>query len=155
MKILRLSTVCLLAAMVASCTSGGDSPPGEPSAGSGGLTAFELENGVGPIDEPVQLGSLDSTLMASGAALFETRCSGCHKMDERYVGPPLGGVVGRRTPAYVLNMMLAPDSMYQRHPEARALLAQYATQMPNLNLTESEARALLEYLRAQPADDTQ
>jgi hypothetical protein len=61
-------------------------------------------------------------------------------------------VLSRRTPAYAMNMMLNPDTMYTRHPEARALLAQYATQMPNLHLTVDEARSIVEYLREKAAD---
>jgi hypothetical protein len=70
-------------------------------------------------------------------------------MEERYVGPPLGGVTGTRTPAYLMNMMLNPDGMYTKHPEARKLLAEYMTQMPNLGLTQQEARSIVEYLRTQ------
>lgn len=32
-------------------------------------------------------------------------------MDERYVGPPLGDILERREPAYVMNMILSPEKM--------------------------------------------
>lgn len=131
--------------------AGDDSPPGQAAAGE--LSAFEIENGIGPVTEPLALGPVDTALATQGAALFEGRCSGCHKMEERYVGPPLGGVLTRRTPAYVMNMILNPDTMYQRHPEARAMLAQYATQMPNLGLTIDQARQILEHLRVEDEDE--
>jgi hypothetical protein len=67
----------------------------------------------------------------------------------------LGGVVGRRTPEYVLNMMLAPDSMVARHPEAKKLFATFLLQMPNLGLTQDQARQVLEYLRTLPAPPAQ
>ena len=70
-------------------------------------------------------------------------------MAERYVGPPLGEVTVRRTPTYVMNMILAPDQMYTRHPTARQLLADFMTPMPNLGLTADQARSILEYLRTQ------
>jgi hypothetical protein len=51
-----------------------------------------------------------------------------------------------------MNMILNPDTMYTRHPEARALLAQYATQMPNLHLTREQARAIVEHIRKEAAE---
>jgi mono/diheme cytochrome c family protein len=116
------------------------------------LTPFQLENGIGPVTAPVELGPIDEALAETGEHQFEATCAGCHKMNERYVGPPLGDVLTRRTPAYVMNMILNPDTMYTRHPEARALLAQYATQMPNLHLTREQARAIVEHIRKEAAE---
>ena len=31
-----------------------------------------------------------------GGMLFATNCAGCHALDRNLVGPPLGGVIGRR-----------------------------------------------------------
>lgn len=148
---------CILGALfLAGCGGGGDQPAADTAAsatsaaGSGDLTPFQVENGIGPVTEAVTLGPVDQKLAEHGEELFAGKCSACHKMDERYVGPPLGGVTTRRTPTYVMNMMLNPEEMYTRHPVARGLLAQYMTQMPNLQLSREEARAILEYLRTQP-----
>lgn len=111
-----------------------------------GLTDAQLKNGIGPITE-ITLGPIDDALAAEGQASFTTKCSACHKMDTRYVGPPLANVLDLRTPEYVMNMMLNPDEMVKKHPEAKDMLAQYMTIMPNQNLQEPEARAILEYLR--------
>jgi cytochrome c len=128
--------------------SGSDTETTDASTQAGGLSEAQLENGIGPI-ESVSLGqTIDDALAARGQEIFTTKCAACHKMGERYVGPPLGDVLSRRTPEYAMNMMLNPDEMIQKHPEARALLAQYATPMPDQNLTEEDARAVLEYLRA-------
>ena len=48
-----------------------------------------------------------------GQELFTQKCSACHKMGERYVGPPLGGVVARRGPTFVMNMALNPERFKQ------------------------------------------
>lgn len=121
-----------------------------PPAGSG-LSAFEMENGVGPMTTVVTVGAIDHGMAEQGEKLFETKCAACHKLTERYVGPSLGGVTVRRTPTYVMNMILAPDQMYDKHPVAKELLGEYMTQMPNLSLTTDQARALMEYLRAHDA----
>src|SRR5690606_21919827 len=72
---------------------------------------------------------------------------------ERYIGPPLGNVLLRRSPAYTMNMMMNPTEMSQRHPVAKALLAEYLAPMPFQDLSEQDARALVEYLRT-VADST-
>lgn len=59
----------------------------------------------------------------------------------------IGTVLDRRSPAYVMNMILNPERMVAEHPEARAMLAEYMTPMANQNLTEEEARAIVEYFR--------
>lgn len=120
--------------------------PGAPASASG-LTPAQLENGIGPISTVAVGDDVDAALAARGAELFNMKCSACHKMDERYVGPPLRDVTVRRKPAYVMNMMLNPAEMIQKHPEAKALLGQYMTQMPDQQLTQEDARALLEFLR--------
>ncbi len=144
----------LVAALVfaAGCGGKGDSQSGDSEAPAAaadtGLTPFQLENGIGPVTQAVEVGPVDHEMAERGEKLFESKCSACHKLDQRYVGPPLGQVTERRTPAYVMNMILNPDGMYNKHPAARQLLGEYMTQMPNLNLTREEARDLLEYFRS-------
>ena len=136
-------------ALAAGCGGGSQDPqaPTPPSA-DGGLSAAELEHGIGPISS-FTLEAVDPVLADTGAAVFLVKCSACHKMNERYVGPALADVTTRRSPAYIMNMILNPEEMIQRHPEAKALLAQFMTPMANQNLTEEEARAVLEFLRTQ------
>lgn len=113
------------------------------------LTPFQLKNGIGPITEEVKVGPVDKGLAAQGEKAFTAKCTACHKIGEKYVGPALGGVTERRTPTYVMNMILNPQEMYEKHPVARGLLGEFMTQMPNLALTRDEARAIMEYLRTQ------
>lgn len=113
------------------------------------LTAFELEHGIGPVKEPIPLGAIDKAMAATGETVFETKCSACHKMDTLYIGPALGDVTTRRSGAFVMNMILNPQEMVERHPVAKQLLAERMTFMANQNLTLEEARAVLEYLRTQ------
>ncbi len=126
---------------------GGESA--EAAEHEAGLSPFQLKNGIGPITEEVSVGPVDRALASQGAKLFGAKCTACHKMEERYVGPSLGGVATRRTPTYIMNMVLNPQEMYEKHPVAHGLLAEYMTQMPNLALTKDEARAIMEYLRDQ------
>ena len=102
-----------------------DQAPAEDGAGE--LSAFQIEHGIGPITEVVELGEFDPAMAATGEAVFIAKCSACHKTAERYVGPALGDVTDRRSAAYIMNMVLNPQEMYERHPEAQALLAEYTT----------------------------
>lgn len=113
------------------------------------LTAFQLENGIGPIKERIELGPIDKALADQGKAVFEAKCSMCHKMDTTYVGPSLGEVTTRRAPAFIMNMILNPQEMVEHHPVAKQLLAERMTFMPNQQLSQADARAVLEYLRTQ------
>lgn len=112
-----------------------------------GLTDFEMENGIGPVKQKLELGAIDPALVKKGETIFTQKCASCHKLDEKYVGPAQRDVIKRRTPEYIINMMTNPEEMYKKHPEAKKLLTQYLTQMPNQNLTFDEARAVLEYFR--------
>lgn len=150
MKRLLMLIVVLAVPALSACGGGqpGDADtPAPPPAAAGELTAFQLEHGIGPVTEPVTLGDPDHELAEEGEELFKLKCMACHRMEERYIGPPLASVLDRRTPTYVMNMMLNPTGMTERHPEAKALLAEYLAPMPSQDLTQEEARALLEYIR--------
>ena len=126
--------------------SGAEAEGAAAAADASGLTAEELENGIGPVRE-VELGPLDPALAAQGEQEFTNMCSSCHHLGDRYVGPPLAGVLQRRTPEFVMNMILNPQEMVDRHPGVKAMLGEYYTPMPNLGLDETRARAIVEYLR--------
>jgi cytochrome c1 len=158
MKTLLIPTLLLAVGLSLTALTGCGNDQTAPSttnaqtvATEGTLSPEQLTNGVGPITE-VTLGELDAALAAKGDEVFTTKCSACHKLDQRYVGPELGTVLSRRTPAYIMNMMLNPEGMLKEHPAAKELLAQFMTQMPNQHLTQDDARAVLEYLRAHQTD---
>jgi len=59
----------------------------------------------------------------------------------------MSGVTKRRSPEWVMNMMLNPEQMLAENPTAMALLKEYSAPMANQNLTNDDARAVLEFLR--------
>jgi len=139
--------------LVAACGGGGaDAPPeaAPPPPAAGGLTAFQLEHGIGPVTEPITLpAEVNHELAEAGEEVFTQKCSACHKLEEKYIGPALGEVLERRTPAFVMNMILNPQEMIEQHPVIKQLLAETMSFMPNQNLTRDEARAVVEYIRSQ------
>jgi mono/diheme cytochrome c family protein len=133
----------------------GDAASNQAQAGGGSdeLTAFQLEHGIGPMTEVVEVGALDPAMAQTGEAVFAIKCAACHKIDERYVGPALGEIAQQRSATFIMNMILNPQEMYERHPETKALLAEYLSFMPDQDVTPEEARAIVEYLRsAAPGD---
>ncbi len=156
---LLLGAVSAIALFTVACGDSGKAAPAGAAAGAsaapaaaaagGELTPFQLQHGIGPLTEELTVGPVDQALAAQGQKSFETKCAACHKMGEKYVGPPLGGVVDKMGPTFVMNMILNPEGMYTKHPEVKKLLGEYMTQMPNQQLSQDEARAVLEYLRTQ------
>ncbi|NNE78335.1 MAG: cytochrome c [Pricia sp.] len=109
----------------------------------------DMDNkGIGPITDLTFPEEIDEEMAARGEAKFNAICTACHMPNQRMIGPPMAGVYDRRSPEWVMNMMLNPDEMLQKDPIAIALLKEYNNAiMLNQNLTEEEARELAEYLR--------
>ncbi|SDQ10674.1 c-type cytochrome [Flagellimonas zhangzhouensis] len=105
-------------------------------------------NGVGPIKDLEFPADIDQAMADRGKAKFEAICVACHMIDKRMIGPALKDVYDRRSPAWVMNMILNPDGMLKEDSIAQALLKEYNNAiMLNQNLTEEEARDVAEYLR--------
>ena len=125
-----------------SATSNGNSPQ-EVAVASNEAPEY----GVGPVKEVDLVGGIDQAMAEKGKSIFEAKCSACHKFDQRYVGPALEGVTERRHAAWIMNMIINPQEMTQKDPVAKKLLAEYMTQMVAQDVTQDDARALLEYFR--------
>lgn len=141
--------------LIAAACGGGEAAPAAAGTPASTLTPWQLEHGIGPVTaalEPIDNAAHEAE---EGKVVFDRLCASCHKVNERYVGPALGGVVGRRTPEYVMNMILDPASMTRQHPEAKKLMATFMMEMPNQGLTPEQAREVLEYLRTLPAPPAQ
>jgi len=150
-QILKIAgLIALTMALLIGCGGGSDTGNNKSASAdkeSSGLTEFEQKNGIGPVNEEIKLAEIDKAMAKKGEAMFETKCSACHKLDERYVGPAQRDLLDRRSPEYVMNMILNPAEMVKKHPEAKKLLSEFMTPMPNQNLSREEARSILEYFR--------
>ena len=104
------------------------------------------DKGVGPI-KSITLGEIDNALAEKGKGIFKAKCTACHKINKRFVGPALKGVTKKQTPGWIMNMILNPEVMVVENAKARELLMEFSAPMANQNLTEDEARAVLEYFR--------
>ena len=111
--------------------------------------AADLNNlGIGPIKSVDISQPVNQEMANLGEQVFNAKCTACHKVDTKLLGPPMKGVLEKRNPVWVMNMMLNPTEMIQKDPTAKALLAQYNNlPMTPMGLTEEDARNVLEYMR--------
>ncbi|MBO6607390.1 cytochrome c [Psychroserpens sp.] len=110
---------------------------------------IDLTNkGVGPIKSLALNETIDSELAAHGAEVYKNLCTACHRIDKKFIGPAPKGILERRTPEWVMNMILDPEGMVKNDPLAKELLIEFnGSPMANQNLSENDARAVLEYFR--------
>ena len=146
---LRVLVLALVATVITSC--GGDGKKEEkvsaPVEEQKAVETDPMKNkGIGPITS-IELGEIDQNMADEGKAIFSIKCTACHKISKRLIGPALVGVTERRSPEWIMNMILDPEKMVAEDPIAKKLLAEYIAPMANQSLTEQEARKILEYFR--------
>ena len=106
-----------------------------------------IMKGVGPITS-VEIGALDDAMAAEGKELFDAKCTTCHKVAKRYVGPAMKGVTARRTPEWIMNMILNPMKMIKEDSLAKQVMIESIMAiMVNQGITEDQARKIYEYFR--------
>jgi mono/diheme cytochrome c family protein len=84
-----------------------------------------------------------------GEYTFNNHCAACHSIGKGdRIGPDLAGVTATRDREWLTMFILTPDKVLAAgDPIAVALRAKYKdVRMPNLSLSESDTRALLEYM---------
>ena len=87
-------------------------------------------------------------MAATGEAIYNSNCTACHKLDKRFIGPSPRGIMKRRSPEWIMNMILDPKLMTEQDRCAKDLLVEFnGAAMANQNLTVEETRAILEYFR--------
>ena len=126
--------------------------------GSGDSTASTSSNeaagasndakGIGPIRNVELTHPLDEAMLKKGQEIYEVKCQSCHKLtDEKLVGPGWKGVTDRRTPEWIMNFIVNTEEMISKDTAAQNMLEQCLVRMPNQNLSEQDARDVLELMR--------
>lgn len=151
---LKILVLAIAVAIMSSCGSDGKKKDKAETPKEAEKEVVEIDpmkdKGIGPISS-ITLGEIDEAMAAEGKEVFKAKCSACHKMSKRFVGPGLAGVTERRTPEWIMNMILNPEEMVEKNLAAKKLLEEYLSPMANQSLVEKEARAILEYFRTVPA----
>jgi hypothetical protein len=115
----------------------------------GSEVPVDLSNkGIGPIETVDFSNPIDLEMVTLGENAFKQKCMACHMANRKLIGPAMSGIYERRSPEWVINLLLNPTQMLKEDPVANALLKEYNNvMMLNQNLTQDEARAIAEYLR--------
>ncbi len=121
----------------------------EPVKTENAESITDMDNkGIGPISS-VDLGDgIDSQLAGRGKEVFGNLCTACHKMGKKFVGPDLSSITERRSPEWIMNMIMNPEEMIKKDPIAKKLLVENnMAVMANQNVSKEDTRAILEYFR--------
>lgn len=129
---------------LSACQSGNNSknvpPEGYDSKiGLGDYRDFKIE----------QTDSIDAEMVKEGKRLYRHQCMACHKLDAtQSLGPGWEQVTKRHSAAWLMNFMTNTNQMINLDPFLQQRLKDGYPRMPDQGLKEPQARALLEFMRA-------
>ena len=104
--------------------------------------------GIGRFKDVQLTHPLNEEMASKGKAIFESKCFACHKLStEMLVGPGWSGVTKRRTPEWIMNWITNTKVMLDTDLAAQADMAICLIRMPNQDLTDEQARNVLEFMR--------
>lgn len=163
MKSMKLFPVCLAFAGALWLSSCGESKPqteeaaptstdaqtAPPTETKKDPTSYDPKRGEGKFDESnVKVGAMDAGMATKGEGIANTKCTSCHKLTgEKLVGPGWKGVTERHKPHWIMNFITNPDPMIEKDPAVQAQLELCLVRMPNQNLTDDDARNIVEFMR--------
>lgn len=112
------------------------------------VSDYDAKRGEGKFTT-VDLGTgLNAEMAEKGQTVANLKCASCHKYtDEKLVGPGWAGVSKKHKPEWLMNFITNPDPMIDKDPQLQAQLEICLVRMPNQNLTDDEARNILEFMR--------
>ena len=156
----KLIAIFSLALFFAACGGSGEkdnattSEPASDSSGEkipnvgGANPSYDPNRGEGKFHDVKLSDKLDAAIAAKGEKIAELKCQSCHKMtDEKLVGPGWKGVTSRHKPEWIMNFVTNTDEMITKDPKAQAMLEICMVRMPNQNLSDDDARNVLEFMR--------
>jgi mono/diheme cytochrome c family protein len=110
--------------------------------------SYDPHRGEGKFEHVELTPNLNPTMAAEGKKVYEVKCAACHKLtNEKLVGPGWAGVTKKHSPEWIMNFITNPDAMIDKDPELQAQLEICLVRMTNQNLSDEEARNVLEFMR--------
>ena len=91
---------------------------------------------------------LNEKMAKQGQEIYQAKCQTCHQLSsDTLTGPGFKEITKRRTNHWIMNYVLNPHPMIEQDIRLKEMAEKTNTVMPDLQLTDVEARAILEYLR--------
>ena len=154
----KLIVLSMAVAIIASCGQNKNPDKSGTETGTKATATEPAATGTNPDYDPhrgegkftkVEIGaSLDAAKADGGKKIYDVKCGACHKLtDEKLVGPGWTGVTSRHAPEWIMNFITNTDAMINKDPKAQAQLEICLVRMPNQNLSDDDARNLLEFMR--------
>lgn len=105
-------------------------------------------HGIYGPDNLVIKATLNEEMAARGEKIFNEKCATCHKLTaDTLKGPGWKGLTERRTSHWLMNYIVNPDSMLDKDPKLVEAVHLTQMRMPNMKLSDQEARDVLEFMR--------
>ena len=128
--------------------SGADSQLAKAKTDTVVMLAGINSKGIGRFQNIQLTHPLDEKMVANGQTIFQSKCFACHKLTtELLVGPGWAGVTDRRKPEWIMNWITNTKIMLNKDLAAQADMVVCLIRMPNQDLTDEQARDVLEFMR--------
>jgi len=156
---MKYISILALSSALLSCSPGGPKNTEEyPEQAQTKSAVEEVMNdptkGIGAVKTVTLNTPLEQERVGRGLAIYEMKCSACHKLtDQRVVGPGWKDITKRRQPEWIMNMITNVDVMLDKDAEAQKLLELCLTRMPNQNVSIGDARDVLEFMRKNDGEE--
>jgi hypothetical protein len=144
------TTFLLICAIIYGCSQSGEKQSNTSSTNSTAQNTsdYDPKRGEGKWEQVELETNLNKAMANEGKLISDLKCASCHKYtDERLVGPGWLGVSERHRPEWIMNFITNPDPMIDKDPVLQAQLELCLVRMPNQNLSDEEARNILEFMR--------
>lgn len=148
----------MVVSLLMACRDNGDktndSATNKTNEAAGDSASYSIQRGHGKWNaENLKIGeTIDPVMAAEGEKIATEKCGTCHKITaDTEIGPGWKGVTSRRSPEWIMNFITNPEGMIDKDPELKALWEKCYVRMPDLNITDVQARQVLEFLRKNDA----
>jgi cytochrome c551/c552 len=152
-KTIFYSTVALIGLVAAGCNN--NSKPADTTEAPKTVTKTDTvvvsqginSKGIGRFKDVALNHPLKADMALQGKAIFDAKCMACHKLtDEKLVGPGWKGVTTRRSPEWIMNFITNTEVMLDKDLAAQAEVVTCVIRMPKQDLTDEQARGMLEFM---------
>jgi cytochrome c2 len=125
-----------------------NSSSAKADTGTSTANATNEKGGVGKFQHVELTHPLDQKMIVAGKNVYDLKCASCHKLtDEKLVGPGWKDVTKRRSPEWIMNFVTNTEEMIEKDAVAKNLYEVCLVKMPNQNLSDDDARGVLEFQR--------
>lgn len=129
-------------------TTSANTSASSSSSPTASANAQEDAKGVGKFTNVDIPATIDKSMVSEGQKIYDLKCASCHHLDNtKLVGPGWKGVTERRKPEWIMNFVTNTDENLDKNATAQTLLEECMVRMPNQNLSDDDARHVLEFMR--------